>query len=105
MKTIAGIFLEREQAQQAIEELYATGFDEDRVRVIASPTSAAEMARQAGWGFSETQIRDYEVGVAQGQVLLTVEARNDDESAQAERILQAWDAEHVVQTEGRRKGL
>jgi hypothetical protein len=45
MKTVAGLFRTRSEAQQALETLRLAGFDPQRMSVIASPTSAGEMAR------------------------------------------------------------
>ena len=49
MKTVAGVFTDRMQAQQAIEDLRAAGVMPDRVSVIArDPERAREVAGQTG---------------------------------------------------------
>lgn len=95
MRTVIGILRTREQAQRAMDELAGAGIDRDALTLIASPTSAGELG-QRGFGLSETAIRDLEAGVAQGQVVVRVNARDEADSARAEQVLCAHDAEHVA---------
>ena len=46
MKTVAGLFRTPTAMHQALEDLRAAGVDPQRISVIASPTSAGELARE-----------------------------------------------------------
>jgi hypothetical protein len=46
MTTVAGLFSSPTEAHQALEDLRAAGFDPQRISVLASPTSASELARE-----------------------------------------------------------
>jgi hypothetical protein len=95
MRTVIGILQSRERAQRAMDELAGAGFNRDQLTLIASPTSAGELG-QRGFGLSETAIRDLEAGVAQGQVVVRVNAQDASDAARAEQVLRAHDAEHVA---------
>jgi hypothetical protein len=117
MKTIVGLFRERERLRRALDDLDAAGLSSADWRVLASPTSAGEAARRAAhelgapgpevidvgafWGgqaapeFPAEERRLTEERVAQGDALLQV--RVPDETAdRVEAILRAAGAERVL---------
>ena len=117
MKIIAAVFRERDRVLKAVDALRAAGFAEDAVTVIASPTSAGDVAReaarelerpeggfvdfgslvggQADPGFSEAERRELEARVAQGETFLRVDAP-DQAADRAEAILLEAGAELVL---------
>ena len=69
---------------------------EQDLTVIASPTSAAELLRAPAWDLPEPVIQDVEAGLAEGQLLVTVEVLDEAQAAEAEGVLRAHDADHVT---------
>jgi hypothetical protein len=84
MKTVAGLFHSQERAQAALDALLRAGFSTDDVALVASPTSARSFSRR------------YEVRVAQGGVLVTIEASTDSLASAAQQILRRLGEEHVT---------
>src|SRR5688572_432853 len=100
MRIVAGIFSDRDRALLALDELRGAGFDEDAATILASPTSAGEAAEQAAGelprprsrmidlgaaiggqaelGFPEAERSRIEERVAQGDVLIRVDAPDDE---------------------------
>ena len=118
MTIIAAAFQERDQLLKAIDELRAAGFGADAVTILASPTSAGDVARdaagelerpeggfvdfgalvggQAEPGFPEAERRELEARVAQGEALLRVDAADGAAADRAEAILLEAGAELVL---------
>ena len=118
MPTIAGLFHDRERALRARAEIYAAGFGRDTVTIVASPTSAGEVAReaaeelprpvpgfvdlgaaiggQAERDFPEAERITLEERVAQGDALLRVDAPDWEAAVRAETILLRHGAEQVL---------
>jgi hypothetical protein len=170
MKTVAGLFSGRNQAEQALQQLRSAGFDPQRVSVIARdperardvaaetgaevPTSAAGGAgigavlggvagwlvgigalaipgigpviaagpiaaalgtagataavgagagavagglvgALTGWGFSESEAREYEGRVGRGDILLAVQVPDDQDTGRAEDMLRRAGGDRV----------
>ncbi len=117
MKTIVGLFRERERLRRALDDLDAAGLSPADWRVVASPTSAGNAARRAAreleppepdlldvgafWGgqaapdFPAEERRVAEERVAQGDVLLQVRVA-DETAERVEAILQAAGADRVL---------
>ena len=115
---VAGLFRERDRALKALTELYAAGFDEEAVTIVASPTSAGITAQQAaneltrpGDGFIDlgaamggqadrdfivSERREYEERVAQGDTLIRVQTTDVDAAGRAMAILHDAGAERVA---------
>ena len=118
MPTIAGLFHDRERALQALDEMRAAGFGPDAVTIVASPTSAGEVACEAaeelprpvpgfvdlGAAIGGQAERDFpeagrialEERIAQGEILLRVDAPDWEAAVRAETILLRHGAEQVL---------
>ncbi|SRR5579884_2258289 len=117
MKIIVGLFRERERARQALDRLDAAGLTSADWRVLASPTSAGNAAREAArelegppdafldvgafWGgqgapeFPQEERRAVEERVAQGDTLLRVQVA-DAAADRVEAILRDAGADRVL---------
>jgi hypothetical protein len=117
MTIVAGLFSDPDRATRAIDELRAASFQEDQVTVVASPSSAAELVRvtstelptpgggfvdlgaamggQADPAFPDEEARLYEERVAQGDVLVRVDAPDDNTADHAKAILRENGADRV----------
>ena len=118
MPTIAALFRDRDRALQAVAALQAEGFSENDVTVIASPTSAGQVARQAAseleppasrmidlgaaiggqaeLGFPEAELTAFEERVAQGDTVIRVDLADLAERDRANAILRAAGADQVL---------
>lgn len=56
----------------------------------------------AGWGFSEAEVREFEVRMQRGDLLVIVEVSDDDDARLTTDILRRAGADHIVATEGSR---
>lgn len=115
---VAGLFRDRDRALRALDELRQAGFGEAAVTIVGSPTSAAEVAREAArelerppsglldFGaaiggqaereFPEVEARRFEERVAQIDTLLRVEAPDRAAAERVEAILLGAGAEQVI---------
>ncbi len=87
--TVAGLFRSQLHAQQALEALRGAGFATDDLTLVASPTSAVQLAPDAALA------QEYETRVAQGDVLLCVAARDPRQADVAQLILRQHRADRV----------
>jgi hypothetical protein len=117
MHHIAGLFRERDRALQAVDELNAAGFGPEAVSVIASPTSAGDLAEaaareaprpeggfedlgsriggQADPAFAAAERRTFEERVAKGDTLVRVVVQASSTVRRVEEILLRHGAERV----------
>ncbi len=115
---VAGLFRERDRALKALNQLYAAGFDEQSVTIVASPTSAgttaqrganeltrpgdgfidlgAAMGGQADRDFIVSERREYEERVAQGDTLIRIQTTDVDAAGRAMAILHDAGAERIA---------
>jgi hypothetical protein len=117
MHVIAGLFRERDRALEAVDDLNAAGFGPEAVTVIASPTSAGDLAEEAarevprpGGGFQDlgslmggqadpafaaAERKTFEERVAQGDTLVRVVVQASATVRQVEEILLRHGAERI----------
>ena len=120
---VAGLFRERDRALKALNELYAAGFAQQDVTIVASPDSAgvtaqraaneltrpgdgfidlgAAMGGQADRDFIVSERREYEERVAQGDTLIRIQTTDVDAAGRAMAILHNAGAERVAPGEVR----
>jgi uncharacterized protein (TIGR02271 family) len=86
MKTVVGLFEDRQEAQRAVADLRNNGFAERNVSVLTSAADSAEALRDLANDISEPDIRFYEEGVRRGGHLVVVRA-DDRQAPSAAAIL------------------